>query len=176
MKLSHHPRNLLAAAALLLLPSGLLLAQTPSSTSKAAPASLDIRLLVTAEPEKVFRPVRGPDGKFSMAEPVKVVPKGKLIAAVIFFKDCKADAAGNCNVELDFWGVRPDRSTFQDRKGVALWRNKPAPHPGFSQLGSSFMKLQFEPKDLSGTYMLVAVAHDRISGTDSRAETSFEVQ
>ena len=166
--------KLILATALLLLSPALLQAQKPPKAG-AAPA-FDIRLLVTAEPEKVFRPMRGPDGMYSPAQPVKVVPKGKLVAAVVYFKDCKPNAAGNCNVDLDFWGVRPGGATFQDRKGVGLWRNKPAPHPGVTQLGSSYMKIQFEPTDPSGTYLLVAVAHDRNSGADSRAEASFQVK
>jgi hypothetical protein len=38
------------------------------------------------------------------------------------------------------------------------------------------MRLQFEPKDAVGTYRIIAVAHDRNSGTDARAEASFELK
>jgi hypothetical protein len=149
----------------------------PQARNPSAPAGkLDIRLLVTAEPEKVFRPTKGPDGKFATAEPVTVAPRGKLIAAVVFFKDCKPDAAGNCNVDLDLHGVDPRGSTFQKRTGAPLWRNQKAPHPGVVQLGASYMKIQTELSDPPGTYRVVAVAHDRNSGIDTRAEASFEVR
>lgn len=161
-----------AASLLTAAPSALPQARTP-----AAPAGkLDIRLLVTAEPEKVFRPTKGPDGKFATAEPVKVAPRGQLVAAVVFFKDCKPDAAGNCNLDLDLHGVDPRGSTFQKRTAAPLWVNQKAPHPGFVQLGSSYMKIQTELSDPPGVYRVVAVAHDRNSGTDVRAEASFEVR
>ena len=174
MRILNHRRNVIAAA-LLLLPSALQ-AAPPEKPAAAPKGKLDIRLLVTAEPNKVFRPVKGPDGKAALAEPVKVVPKGQQIAAVIFFKDCQPDAAGNCNVEIDLKGVNPQGVAFKDRKGADLWRNRRAPDPSVTQLGSSYMRLQFEPKDAVGTYRIIAVAHDRNSGTDARAEASFEVK
>jgi hypothetical protein len=166
-------RNVLAAV-LLLFPSALQ-AGPPAKGGEAPQGKLDIRLLVTTEPEKVFRPRQGPDGKLTHAEPVKVVPKGQIVAAVVFFKDCQPDATGKCNVDLDLKGVDPHGVTFQDRKGLDLW-HKPAPHSGIIQLGTAFMKIQFEAKDPAGTYRVIAVGHDRISGIDSRSETSFAVK
>ena len=173
MRFSNRHRNALAAA-WLLLPSAL---QAAGPQAGVAPqGKLEIRLLVTAEPGKVFRPAKGPDGQTALAEPVKVVPKGKQIAAVVFFQGCKPNAAGNCNVDLDLKGVDPRGVAFQDRKGAKLWPNKPAPHAGVTQLGAAYMKLQFEPKDPPGIYRILAVAHDRVSGTEARAEASFEVK
>ncbi len=137
---------------------------------------LDIRLLVTAEPDKVFRPTTGPDGKHAIAQPVKVAPRGKPIAAFVFFQNCKPDNAGKCNVDLDLLGIDPRGSAFENRKGAPLWRNQKAPHPGIIQLGTSYMKIQLEPKDLAGTYKVVAVARDRNSGAEARADASFEVK
>ncbi|HEX9941153.1 MAG TPA: hypothetical protein VGG03_03995 [Thermoanaerobaculia bacterium] len=168
-------RNVLAAV-LLLLPVALPQARKPATAGGSPGGKLDIRILVTAEPDKVFHPTKGPDGKFSEAQPVKVAPRGKLIAAVVFFKDCKPDAAGNCNVDLDLQGVDPRGAMFENRKGAELWRNKPAPHPGLTQIGAAYMKIQIEPRDPAGTYRILAVAHDRNSRTDARAEASFEVR
>lgn len=181
-------RNIFAAA-LLLLPAALQAAgpQTPAPVPTPAPAStpapapalplkFEIRLLVTAEPAKVFRPAKGANGQPDLAEPVKVVPKGKEIAAVVFFQGCTADPAGKCNLEVDLKGVDPHGTTFQDNKNTKLWVNRPAPHAGVIQLGSAFMKLQFEASDPPGVYKVFAVAHDRVSGTESSSEASFEVK
>ena len=166
------PHRSTFAAALLLLPTAI----PPTTAGKAAvPRKLEIRFLVTAEPEKVFHPTKGPDGKFSQPEPVKVAPRGSLVAAVVYFKDCQPDSAGNCNVDVDLQGIAPGGSVFENRKGAALWRVK-APGPGMTQLGSSYMKMQFERSDPAGTYRVIAVAHDRNSGAEARAEASFEVK
>ena len=166
----------LTFAASLLTAASSVLSQARTPPAAPGGAKLDIRLLVTAEPEKVFRPVKGPDGRFVTAEPVRVAPRGKLVAAVVFFKDCKPDAAGNCNVDLDLHGVDPRGSTFQNRTGAPLWRNQKAPHPGVVQLGASYMKIQLELSDPPGTYRVVAVAHDRNSGAEARGEAAFEVR
>lgn len=167
--LNHRP---VFAAPLLLL----LTAQAASPQPVAPPEKLEIRLLVTAEIAKVFRPAQGSGGGSPVAEPVKVVTKGQKIAAVVYFQGCKPNMAGNCNVDLDIKGVDPHGVSFQEHKGSPLWPNKPAPHAGMTQLGASYLNLQFEPKDPPGLYRILAVAHDRVSGTESRAEASFEVK
>ena len=165
-------RNVFAAA-LLLLPSAL---QAAAPAAPAPQGKLQIRLLVTAEPDKVFRPAKGPDGQTALAQPVQVVQKGQKIAAIVYFQDCKANPAGNCNVDVDLKGVDPKGAAFQDRKAAKLWPNRPAPHAGMTQLGAAYMKLQFEPKDPPGVYRIVAVAHDRVDGSEARAEAMFEVK
>lgn len=164
------------AAVLLFLPAALPQAHAAEKPAAAPPRKLDVRVLITAEPDKVFRPTKGPDGKFSPAQPVKTAPRGKPMAAVIFFKDCKPDASGNCNLDVDLQGVAPDGSAFENRKGAELWRGKRAPGPGVTQLGTQYMKIQIEAKDLAGTYRVIAVAHDRNSGATVRSEASFEVK
>jgi hypothetical protein len=162
-------------AALLLLPA-IPQAGMAQKAPAAPPAKLEIKVLITAEPEQVFSPKKGPDGKFAPAEPVKIAPRGKQIAAVIYFKDCKADAASNCNVDVDLQGIAPDGSLFQNRKGAELWRGKVAPAAGITQLGTQYMKMQIEATDPAGTYRVVAVAHDRNNGATSRSEATFEVK
>ena len=168
-------RNVFAAA-LLILPAALQ-AAVPQKAAPAAPppppGKLVIRLLVTDEPDKVFRPVKG---QTDLAKPVTVVPKGKQIAAVIFFQGCQPNPAGNCDVDVDLKGVDPKGAAFQDRKGAKLWSNRPAPHAGVTQLGAAYMKLQFEPMDPPGLYRVLAVAHDHVGGTEATSEASFEVK
>jgi hypothetical protein len=177
MRISIRCRNVFATA-LLLLPATFQAAAQQTAAMAPPPSSgkLEIRLLVTAEPNKVFRPTKGSSGQTELAEPATVVPKGKQIAAVVFFQNCKPSPAGNCNLDVDLKGVDPRGTPFQDRKGAKLWPNRPAPHVGVTQLGAAYMKLQFEPNDPPGTYRIFAVAHDLVGGTEARSEASFEVR
>lgn len=115
---------IIVLAALLLPPTTLAQSKQPNALPAVPRGKLDIRILVTAEPDKVFHPMKGKNGKFAMAEAVAVAPRGKLIAAVVFFKDCQPDAAGNCNVDVDLQGLKPDGSIFENRKAAPLWRVK----------------------------------------------------
>ena len=175
MKFSTRSRQTLAAA-LLLLPTAVPPARKPAVPGAAPQGKLDIRILVTAEPAKVFHPTKGPDGKYSQAQPVKVAPRNRPISALILFKDCKPDASGNCNVDVDIQGLTPSGALFKNQRGAELWRNKTAPHAGFTQLGSPHIKITVEPRDPAGVYRIIAVAHDRIAGTNARAEATFEVK
>ena len=178
MFLNRHHRSLFAAA-LLLVPAAVPKTRTPAPAKPAAPAAagkFEISLLITAEPDKVVHPTKGADGKYASAQPVTVAPRNQLLVGFVFFKDCRPDAAGNCNVDVDVQGVMPGGGLFQNSKASDLWRNKRAPHEGFVQLGIPNIKITIESKDPAGTYRVVAVAHDRNSGAEARSEASFEVR
>lgn len=177
MKISLRRHRNLFAAALLLVPAALPKTHAPSA--KSAPASdgkLDIRLLVTAEPDRVLHPTKAADGSYPQAQAVSVAPRGQLLVGFIFFKDCKGDSKGNCNLDVDVQGLTPSGAPFINQKGTDLWRSKPAPHSGFVQLGHPNIKIQIEAKDPAGVYRVIAVAHDHVNGTESRSEASFEVK
>jgi hypothetical protein len=111
------------AGALLLLPL-LLAAQAPSKTppTTVLRGKFDVRLLATLEPEKVFRPASGPDGKMVPAAPATVVERGKIVTAVLFIKDCKPNTADNCDVVVDLQGIDATGKMFEnrDRKSTRL--------------------------------------------------------
>jgi len=176
MLFNRHRRTLLAA--LLLVPAAAVpKARTPAKPAAPAPAGkFEIHLLVTAEPDKVVHPTKAADGSYPGAQPVTIAPRNQLLVGFVFFKDCKPDAAGNCNVDVDVQGVLPGGGLFQNSKASDLWRNKRAPHAGFVQLGVTNVRITIETKDPAGTYRLVAVAHDRNSGAESRSEASFQVR
>jgi len=177
MKLSFRRHRNLFAAALLLVPAAVPKNHKPAPTATPAPeGKLEIRLLITAEPEKVLSPTKGPDGQYAQAQPVKIAPRGQLLVGIVFFKDCKADAKGNCNVDGDVQGLGPAGMVFKNTKGEDVWRNKRAPHGGFVQLSALKIKTTIEAKDPAGTYRLIVVAHDRNNGAESRSEASFEVK
>jgi hypothetical protein len=177
MKLSFRRHRNLFAAALLLVPAAL--PKTHKPAPKAAPAPegrLEIRLLITAEPDRVLHPTKAADGTYPQATPVALAPRGQLLVGFIFFKDCKANAQGNCNVDVDVLGLTPGGAPFKNQKGADLWVNNKAPHGGFVQLGHRNINIQIESKDPAGTYRLLAVAHDHNNGAESRSEASFEVK
>src|SRR6266852_3104173 len=170
MKLSFRRHRNLFAAALLLLPTAV--PKTHKAAPKSTPApegKFEIRLLITAEPEKVLSPTKGPDGQYAQAQPVSIAPRGQLLVGVVFLKDCKADAKGNCNVDGDVQGLGPGL-VFKNTKGEDVWRARRAPHAGFVQLSALKIKTTIEAKDPAGTYRLIVVAHDRNSGAESRSE------
>jgi len=174
--LSPRHRNLFAAA-LLLVPAAVPKAAKPApKATPAEPEKFDIRLLITDEPDKVLHPTKAADGSYPKALPVTVAQRGHLLVGFIFFKDCKADAKGNCNVDVDVLGQLPSGAPFKNEKGTNLWPNKKAPHTGFVQLGAPNIKLQIETKDPAGVYRLIATAHDRNGGTEAHAMASFEVK
>jgi hypothetical protein len=177
MKLFTHRHRNLFAAALLLVPAAI--PKTSKPAPKAAPAvpeKFDIRLLITDEPDKVLHPTKAADGTYPQALPVTVAQRGRLLVGFIFFRDCKADAKGNCNVDVDVQGLIPSGAPFTNQKATDLWRNKKAPHAGFVQLGAPNIKIQIEPKDPAGVYRVIATAHDRNNGAEAHAEASFQVK
>ncbi len=179
MKLFRLPRNYrnLFAAALLVVPAALPKNNKPAPKAAPAPAGkLDIRLLITAEPDKVLHPTKAADGSYPQAMPVTVAERGRQLVGFVFFKDCKPDAKGICNLDVDVKGLIPGGAPFTNQKGTDLWRNKKAPHGGFVQLGAPNIKILIEPKDPAGAYRVIAVAHDHNNGAEAHAEASFGVK
>lgn len=153
-----------------------------AGAAKSPQRKLAIRILVTEAPRQAPRPTQqrqgGQGGQGSVAfptQPIKVAERGKPIAARVYFQDCQPDQEGNCDVEVDLHGETSRGVRFGEGKGQVLW-NKQAPKPGVSQAGTSFLRVVIEPSDPPGTYRILAVAHDRNSGNDAKAEATFEVK
>jgi hypothetical protein len=147
--------------------------------AKSPQRKLAIRILVTEAPRQAPRPTqqrRGEQGGVAFpTQPIKVAERGKPIAARVYFQDCQPDSEGSCNVEVDLHGETSRGVRFGEGKGQVLW-NKPAPKPGVSQAGTPFLRVVIEPSDPPGTYRILAVAHDRNSGNEAKAEATFEVK
>jgi hypothetical protein len=154
---------------------GITLAADPKDSSRKS-EGLEIHLIVTAKGGELFRTWNNPTGKPFKIDPVKAVQRGPMLSAVVLFKGCKPDPAGNCDVDLDIVAYDPARKVYGEMIGVELWKGKAAPAPGFMQLGMEYMGIVIEPKDPSGTYRLSAVARDRIAKSEARSNTSFEVK
>ncbi len=155
--------------------TGITLAAEPKDSSRKS-EGLEIHLIVTAKGGELFRTWNNPTGRPFKIDPVKVAQRGPMLSAVVLFKGCKPDPAGNCDVDLDIVAYDPAGKVYGEMKGVELWKEKAAPAPGFMQLGMDYMGIVIEPKDPSGTYRISAVARDRIAKSESKSSISFEVK
>jgi hypothetical protein len=147
----------------------------PASKAQEGPG-LEIDLIVTAEGRELFDFWANPNGKPFEIAPVKIAPRGQFLSAVVLFRDCKADASGNCNVELDIVAYDPAGKVYGEMKGAELWQYRTAPAPGHTQLGVAYMGLEIEPQDPVGVYRIEAVARDLNAGVAGASTTQFEVE
>ena len=172
-----HPKRCMASRLVILtsLVSSLVPAVGSASNAQEGPG-LEAHLIVTAEGRELFNYWDNPDGKPFESVPVKIAPRGKFLSAVVLFRGCKADASGNCNVELDIVDYDPSGKVYGEMKGVELWQHRPAPAPGHSRLGVSYMGLEIEPQDPAGTYRVEALARDLNAGAEATSATLFEVE
>ena len=141
-----------------------------------ASSALEIHLIVTAKGRELFNSWNRPTRKSFQVEPVKVAERGPFLSAVVLFKGCRPDAAGNCDVDLDIVAYDPKGKVYGEMKGVELWKQKPAPDRDYTQLGMDYMGIVIEPQDPSGTYRVTAVARDRNARSEAKSTASFEVK
>ncbi len=139
-------------------------------------ATLEIHLVVTAKGRELFNSWNRPKGKPFQVEPVKVAERGPFLSAVVLFEGCKPDMSGNCDVDLDIVAYDPNGNVYGEMKGVELWKGKPAPDSGYTQLGMDYMGIVIEPRDPPGTYRVTAVARDRNARSEANSSASFEVK
>lgn len=156
-------------------PFALILVDLPASKAQET-SGLEIQLIVTAEGRELFESWGSPNGKPFEIVPVTTAPRGEFLSAVVLFEGCTADASGNCNVELDIVAYDPAGKVYGEMKGAELWQHRPAPAPGHSQLGVSYMGLEIEPQDPAGTHRVEALARDLNAGAEARSATQFEVE
>lgn len=149
-------------------------ADPPPKTIRSA--ALEINVIVTEKGNELFDTWDKPTGRQFNVEPVKVASRGKFLSAVVLFKGCHADRAGDCNVDMDIIAYDPNGKIYGEMSGVELWQRKPAPDPGFTQLSRGFMGIVIEPKDPPGVYRVTVVARDKNSKTEAKSVARFEVK
>jgi hypothetical protein len=152
------------------------LAQGPTGKGGPDGSSLSINVVVTAKGEELFDSWDRPTGKPFPVVPVKVTKRGEFLSAIVLFKGCRPDTAGNCNVEMDITAFDPKGRTYATMPKEELWQAKPVPSPGFTQLSRGFMGIVIEPNDPPGTYRVTVVARDSNAKTEAKAETTFVVK
>ena len=150
------------------------LAQEPNTQGDGPTLSIDV--IVTAKGDELFNSWDRPTGKPFSVVPVKVAQRGEFLSAVMLFRGCRPDTAGNCNVEMDITAFDPNGRVYGTMPKEELWQAKPAPSPGFTQLSRSYMGIVIEPNDPSGTYRVNVVARDLNAKTTAKAQTTFVVK
>jgi hypothetical protein len=134
-----------------------------------------VSVIVTAEGDTLFR--AWDSGKLGF----KVVPVGnaarkQFLSAVVLFTGCQADAAGNCNAEMTITAYDPQGKEYGAMPGAELWKRKPAPQRGATQLSRDYMGIVIEPSDPAGTYRVHVVARDLNAKREAKSETTFSVK
>ena len=137
--------------------------------------SLTLNVIVTASGDALFRAWdRGASG-FSVTPAVRP-QRGQFLSAVVLFRGGQPDAAGNCNAEMDITAYDPNGQKYGAMPNAELWRAKPAPSRGATQLSRDYMGVVIEPGDPAGTYRVVVIARDLNARREATAETTFTVK
>lgn len=100
-------------------------------------------------------------------------PRNKPLVTFIAFKGCRGDAAGNCNVTVDYEMLDPKGAVYDLTKGAAVWVGHPAPGADAIELSSSGYGVVFEDKDALGAYLLRATITDHIAGITLRTQQTL---
>jgi hypothetical protein len=146
--------------------------------AQEAPAgaiAFEITLVVTDRGGELFDSWDRTTGKPFSVKSIGTAKRGKFLSALVMFKGCKADGAGNCDADVDYTAYDPSGKVYGKMHNAELWRMKPAPSRGFTQLSRDYMGIVIEPNDPVGAYRVTAVARDRNAKTEARAEVVFAV-
>ena len=98
-----------------------------------------------------------------------MTPRNRPIVTFIVFTGCRADAAGNCNVTVDFDTTDPAGKPY-DHTNAEVWVGHPPPVGKNLQLSSGGLGLAFEAKDPLGAYQVRATVTDHVSGLSLHTE------
>jgi hypothetical protein len=80
--------------------------------------------LATTEPDKLMADWNKPTPGVSMVTNTRAT-RNQPIVTFIIFKGCRADAAGNCNVTVDYDTLGPDGKTYDETKAAEVWVGHP---------------------------------------------------
>jgi hypothetical protein len=138
-------------------------------------SSFEVTAVITDRGESIFKAWDYAHPKSFGVESIKTARRGRVLAALVLFKGCRADSAGNCNADVDITAYDPAGKVYGSMPGVELWQSERAPAPGVMQLSRSYLGLVIEPRDPIGTYRIVVVAHDNIAKAEAKSEVSFQV-
>ncbi len=130
--------------------------------------------IATTEPEKLMADWNEPTPGVSLVTTTQAT-RNQPIVTFIVFKGCRADAAGNCNVTVDYVTLGPDGKTYDNTKAAEVWVGHP-PAPGLNlQLSASGYGLRIEDKDPLGTYRVSATITDHVAGATLHTEQSLTI-
>jgi hypothetical protein len=103
------------------------------------------------------------------------VEKGQLIEALDLFSGCSANAAVNCNAEVDYKILKPDGSAYAKYKHTELRKNKPGLPKGQIGLDINHVGLIAEANDPISEYKVIFVVKDIVRNSQFFIYSSFKV-
>jgi hypothetical protein len=141
--------------------------------SQASAGGLTVMQIATTDPKKLLDNW-GKEGEDVRVESASVMRRGQPIATFILFSGCRQDAAGNCNLTVDFEVTGPTGAVYNRAKDVKVWVDRPAPPPKGIGLSEDGLGMRIEPQDPVGLYTVRATVFDHVSGV--RLQTSQALQ
>ncbi len=140
----------------------------------AKAGALSISFLITDRPEEFFRAWNKPSEGVRVDTTSKA-RRGIPIVGAVVFEGCAPDAAGLCDVVMDFELKDPRGALYHEQRGVEFWNAKPPPPEGRIELGTGYLAMVFEPDDPVGVYTATVTIRDRNSKTNVSASKELEL-
>ncbi len=101
------------------------------------------------------------------------VRRGASVSAMLIFRGCAPDTTGKCDVVAEFALVAPDGKRSPAGSGP-VWNA--APVDGKLVLSGASMTVGFDSTDAPGSYKIIAVVTDRITGKSLTLSTAVKVE
>ena len=136
----------------------------PDSENRKSKGDFGAHLVLVGDEEELFRSWDIPSDPVYL-KTIDSVKINDFITAVVIFSGCKADKNGNCNVTMKFRVVQPDNKDYTKTPPMEVWVNKPAPTGYSLQLSVDYLKIQIEPGEQLGKYIIYTQVTDNNSGT-----------
>ncbi|MGH9749069.1 MAG: hypothetical protein ACRD6R_03995 [Candidatus Polarisedimenticolia bacterium] len=150
----------------------------PDTTWRKSAGRFGAMILLTDNPEEFLEQWNRPaaPGYKPQLRTTTATRRGGNVAAIIMFRGCKPDANGNCDAEVDFRLLRPDKTLYGEQKQAELWKGKPAPPGDYLQVGLGIFGIRVEPDDPFGTYTFEATVRDRLAKMQVVLTTELRVE
>jgi len=104
---------------------------------------------------------------------VQSVAVGGQANAFVVFGGCAPDASGRCDVTMRLRVQRPDGKPQATTPPLEVWQYKAPPPPRALQLSVQYLKIEVEPSDPAGRYVVAADVKDHVSGASLQLATAF---
>ena len=108
-----------------------------------------------------------------LVTPASHVRRGGTVTALLFVTGCGA-RGDTSDVIVDSTVLRPDGSVYGDVPGGEVYAG-PAPRKGLVLLSRAHLEIRIESTDPCGTYAVIAVVRDRVTGRAIRLKQRFDV-
>ena len=144
----------------------------PDSESRKASGNFGAQLILVDDESQLFKVWATPSETVDL-KTIDSVKINGFINAFVVFSGCKPDSKGNCSVAMRFRVIQPDGKVYANTPPMEVWINKPAP-PGKSlELSVDYLKIQIEPGEQLGQYVIYAQVRDNNTGTVLDLQSPF---